>query len=51
MHDNKYFLKKKLFLTSAHQNDSQHTNRIKFYQKKLNFVGTHFNRIPQHFLN
>jgi hypothetical protein len=30
IHVNDVFLKKKLFLTSAHQNDSTHTNHIKF---------------------
>ena len=29
MHANDFFLKK-LFLTSAHQNDPKHTNHIKF---------------------
>jgi hypothetical protein len=27
---NDFFLKKKLFLTSAHQNNPKHTNHIKF---------------------
>jgi hypothetical protein len=30
MHANDFFLKKKLFLTSAHQNDLKRTNHIKF---------------------
>jgi hypothetical protein len=30
MHVNNFFIFKKLFLISAHQNDSKHTNHIKF---------------------
>jgi hypothetical protein len=30
MHANDFLKKKKLFLTSAHQNDPKHTNYIKF---------------------
>jgi len=40
MHANDiFFIFKKLFLTSAHQNDPKHINRIKS-KKKLNFLKT-----------
>jgi len=36
-----FFILKKLFLKSAHQNDSKHTKKI-ILVKKMNFLGTRF---------
>jgi saccharopine dehydrogenase-like NADP-dependent oxidoreductase len=39
MHANIFFILKKLFLISAHQNDSKYTKHIKFFKKNnLNFL-------------
>jgi len=51
MHANDFFLKK-LFLTSAHQNDPKDTKHIKFQQNFfLNFLGTRFAPRSHWFLN
>jgi hypothetical protein len=49
MHQNDvFFIFKKLFLRSAHQNNSKHTKKINFLQKKIKiFWARGLHRVPK----